>query len=145
VQHGAHQGGQKKEKDSQLSLTFGVIQAGGVLEGAAVSGAEFEEEEEELVEAGYGTALLLGPDLDDDDEGDASFQGGIAFSCGCSSLTPVAATGGHDEDEEFLSDELDPEDPEGDEPVLPPGKKRDRATFNQDDAGKPGDGSDEDN
>lgn len=57
-------------------------------------------------DVGFGTALLLGPDLDDDDEGDASFQGGA-----------------DEEDEDFQSD---PEDEEEDEVVLPPGKKRDR-------------------
>jgi hypothetical protein len=42
---------------------------------AAEGGDLGEEEEEDMVEPGYGTAFLLDPVLADDDEGDESFVG----------------------------------------------------------------------
>ncbi len=92
---------------------------------AAPEQAEAEEEEEWDVAPGWGTAALLGPDLDEDDEEDGSFEG--------------AAAGGEEEEDEEIVDDGDVDIPEGElaelgqegqeEEALPPGKKRARSGF----------------
>ncbi len=78
------------------------------------------EEEEERVAPGWGMAALLGPDLDEDDEDDGSFEG--------------AQGGDEEQDEEIVDDgDLDLEgevqglaEEEGEHETLPPGRKRAR-------------------
>lgn len=109
---------------------------------------EDDLEEEPAVEAGWGVAALLGPDLADDDEADGSFEGGAEDEDDEDILDEdvedeAALDGGaQDADQESWEKQLeargDADDDEQEfrpsaDAILPPGKKRARPTKYIDD------------